>query len=124
MWLAVKGLIAGLAVAVPATLLTVPSAEAATAKTKACSASVSNPRPARNTTVIVRVAQVPASVVVTTSAKYKTTTTTKRVRANTRGQASVPYKIGGATKNFRVYVDVTAQKGTQKYACRTSFVPR
>ena len=72
----------------------------------------------------IRVAHVPGSVVVTTAAKYKTTTTTKRARATAKGQAFVPYKIGGATKNFRVYVNVTAQQGNQKYACRTSFVPR
>jgi len=74
--------------------------------------------------VTVRVAHVPALVVVTTTAKYKTSTNTKRTKANTKGQVAVPYKISGATRNYRVYVDVSAQKGTQKYACRTSFVPR
>jgi hypothetical protein len=121
---AVKGLVAGLALAVPATLLAGPVATAATPKTKACSAAVSTANPARNSTVTIRVAHVPGSVVVTTTAKYKTTTTTKRARATAKGQASVQYKIGGATNNFRVYVDVTAQQGNQKYACRTSFVPR
>ena len=124
MRIAVKGLIAGLALAVPSMLLTAPISEAATPKTKACSASVSNPNPKRFSTVTVKVAHVPSSVVVTTAAKYKTTTNTKRVKATKKGQATVPYKISGATKNLRVYVNVTAQKGTQKYACRTSFVPR
>lgn len=124
MRIAVKGIIAGLALAVPTMLLAAPVSQAATPKTKACSATVSTANPARYSTVTVKVAQVPASVVVTTSARYKTSTNTKRTTANKKGQVAVPYRISGATRNFRVYVNVTAQKGTQKYACRTSFVPR
>jgi len=122
--IAVKGIIAGLALAVPAMLLTAPASEAATPKTKSCSASVSTPNPKRYSTVTVKVSNVPASVVVTTAAKYRTTTNTKRVVATKKGQVAVPYRVSGATKNFRVYVNVTAQKGSQKYACRTFFVPR
>jgi len=124
MRLAIKGLVAGLAVALPATLLAAPVAQAATPRTKACSASVSVAHPTRYSTVTVRVANVPALVTVTTAAKYKTSTNTKRTKSTSKGTAAVPYKISGATKGFRVYVDVTAQKGTQKYACRTFFVPR
>ncbi len=124
MRLAVKGLIAGLALAIPTTVLAVPVAQAAPPKVKACSAVVSNAHPYPNSTVTIKVAKVPGSVVVTTAAKYKTTTTTKRTKATSKGQVAVPYKIGRATKNYPVVVKVTAQKGAQKYACSTSFVPR
>ena len=124
MRIAVKGLIAGLALAMPTMLLAAPVSQAATPKTKACSASVSTANPNRYSTVTVTVTHVPASVIVTTSAKYKTSTNTKRTTATKKGQVAVPYKISGATKNFRVYVNVTAQQGNQKYACQTSFVPR
>ena len=120
----VKGLIVATIVAVGSTGLLAPAAEAAGPTTKKCTATVSTSRPYQYSTLTVNVANVPGSVTVTTSAKYKTTTTKHTAKSTSRGKASVPYKISRATPNYKVVVSVTANKGTQKYACSTSFTPR
>jgi hypothetical protein len=120
----VKGLIVATVVTVGSTGLLAPAAEAAVPVTKKCAVTVSTSRPYQYSTVTVNVSKVPGNVRVTTSAKYKLTTTKKTAKWNSKGQASVKYKISGATPNYRVVVNVTANKGNQKYACSTSFTPR
>jgi len=110
--------------AVSTTLVAAPAAQASVPKTKACVVKVSSSKPVQYSTVSVTVSQVPASVTVTTVAKYKTTNTKKTAKASTKGIAVTKYGISRATPNYRVNVTVTAQKGTQKYACSTSFVPQ
>lgn len=97
-------------------------AEAATAKP--CRATVSNASPRQYTDVYVNVSQVGAGSSVTTQAKYKTTTNTKRVKASTKGTVSVKYPISGATPGRKVTVDVTASQGKTTWKCATSFTPK
>ncbi len=125
---AVKGLTAGLILALSTTLAVAPTASAAVSKTavpktKACTATVSVAKPKQYSTVTVRISKLPGSKPVTTVAHYKSTNTKKTARSNSKGQASVAYKISRATVGYKVVVNVTAQSGTQKYACSTSFVP-
>ena len=120
----VKSLVVATILTVGSTGLLAPAAEAAVPATKKCTATVSTSRPYQYSTVRVNVSKVPGNVTVTTSAKYKTTTTKHTARSSAQGKASVPYKISRATPNYKVVVSVTAQKGNQKYACSTSFTPR
>ena len=106
-------------------LAPVAAADASAApKTKACSASVSVTNPKQNTVVTVRVAKISAAASITTVAHYKSKNTTNTGRANAKGLGSTTYKIGPATKKYKVVVDVTAVKGAQKWTCRTAFTPR
>lgn len=120
---AVKGLTAGLILALSTTLAVAPTASAAAPKTKACSATVSVAKPKQYSTVTIRISKLPGSKSVTTVAHYKTTNTKKTAKSNSKGQASVAYAISRATIGRKVVVNVTAQSGIQKYACSTSFVP-
>lgn len=110
-------------VAMASLVLVAPEATAAAPPVKPCLATVSASRPAQYSTVTVTVSRVPAAVTVTTIAKYKTTSTKKTAKATSAGKAIVKYSIGRATAGYKVVVSVTAQKGTQKYACSTSFTP-
>jgi len=89
----------------------------------ACSASMSNPRPAQysTTTAIVRTA---AGASVTATAYYKTTDTSHTATAAGNGVASIPFKISRATKGYRVDVEVTVSLGDRSASCSTSFTPR
>ncbi|MBX7556172.1 hypothetical protein K1Y78_51975, partial [Streptomyces sp. tea 10] len=61
---------------------------------------------------------------VTTTAKYKTTTTKKTAVASTQGTAVTTYSIGRATLNRKVVVDVVATSGKTTWKCSTSFTPK
>lgn len=91
---------------------------------KACTATVSNARPTQRSTVVVAVSKVAAGAVVTTTAHYKTTISTKTASANSRGAAALPYLISRATHGFRVVIGVTAAKGSARWVCSTSFTTR
>ncbi len=120
---AVKGLTAGLILALSTTLAIAPTASAAVSKTKACTATVSVAKPKQYSTVTVKISKLPASKKVTAIAHYKSTNTKKTATSNSKGQATVAYAISRATVGYKVIVNVTAVSGTQKYACATSFVP-
>ena len=101
-----------------------PAADAAAAKPAACVATVSNARPAQNSTVTVSVSKVGAAAAVTTVAHYKTTSTTKNATADRTGRAGVAYKISTATHGFKVVINVTGATATARWACSTFFVTR
>lgn len=100
------------------------AAPAEAAVVKPCMATVSTASPRQYTDVYVNVSQVGAGSTVTTQAKYKTTTNTKRAKASTKGTASVKYPISGATPGRKVTVDVSATQGGTTWKCATSFTPR
>jgi hypothetical protein len=87
-----------------------------------CSASVSNSRPADYTTVDVYVTTA-AGAGVSTVAHYKTTSHRKSVTAGNGGKATIAYYISGATKGYRVVVDVTVTRASATARCSTSFTP-
>jgi hypothetical protein len=87
-----------------------------------CSASVSNSRPADYTTVDMYVTTA-AGAGVTTVAHYKTTSHRKSATAGNGGKATIAYYISGATKGYRVVVDVTVTRGSATARCSTSFTP-
>jgi hypothetical protein len=113
----------GAALAVTSAMVVAPSAEAAVPPTKACAVRLSTTTPAQYSTVYVYVTKVPAAVPVVSVAKYKTTSTKKTAVSNSKGAATLSYAISRATPGYKVVVNVTAQKGTQKYACSTAFTP-
>jgi hypothetical protein len=87
-----------------------------------CRAHMSNAHPADYTTTYVRVRTADLAHV-TTVAHYKTTNHKKKARAGTKGRASIPYYISGATPGYRVKVSVTVGKGSRSGHCSTSFTP-
>ncbi|MBT0994437.1 hypothetical protein KIN34_09075 [Cellulomonas sp. DKR-3] len=126
-----SAVLAGLLVAAPlalvgpaATAATHPTATAHPAATKSCAASVSTTSPRQYTYVGVNVSRLSSGAKVKTVAHYKTTNTTKTATASSSGKAALSYYISGATVGYRVYVDVTATKGSTRWTCRTSFTPR
>jgi len=100
------------------------AASAVVASAKPCVATVSNARPTQNSTVVVAVSKVAAGAAVTTVAHYKSTNTTKKATADSRGTASQPYLISRATHGFRVVITVTAAKGSARWSCNTAFTTR
>ena len=92
-----------------------------TTSAPSCSASVSNSQ-ADYTTVDVYVTTA-AGAGVTTVAHYKTTSHRKSATAGNRGKATIAYYISGATKGYRVVVDVTVTRGSATARCSTSFTP-
>ncbi len=105
-------------------LVTAQPADASRASTATCSASVSNAHPLQNSTVKVSVSKVGAGAAVTTVAHYKTTNTTKKTTADQHGHASTSYKIGRATRGYKVVVNVSASKGSAHWSCQTSIITR
>jgi uncharacterized membrane protein YidH (DUF202 family) len=112
---------AGVAVA---TLAPTAVATAATAPTRGCVASVSNPRPVQNSTVVVTVRGVAGGAAVTSVAHFKSTNTTHRFGAAANGTGSTAYPISRATHGYRVVVSVTAAKGSARWSCSTAFTTR
>lgn len=88
-----------------------------------CRASMSNARPKDYTTTYVDVSTA-ARAHVKTVAHYKTTNTTHRGTANSKGKADIPYYISGATPGYTVKVDVTVTLGKKSGSCSTSFTPK
>lgn len=93
-------------------------------RAKKCAVSVSKKNPKQYTTTSVNVSKVAKKAKVSVSAKYKTTTNTKRATANSRGKATVKYNVSGATPNRKVIVKVVATKGKSRWECSTSYTPR
>ena len=83
---------------------------------------MSNAHPADYTTTDVRV-HTAAHARVTTVAHYRTTKTTHHRTAGSKGNATVPYYISGATPGYRVNVSVSVVKGSKTGTCSTSFTP-
>jgi hypothetical protein len=88
-----------------------------------CSASMSNSHPHDYTTTDVRV-HTAARAYVTTVAHYKTTNTTHHAVAGSKGNASIPYYISGATPGYKVQVSVSVSGGSRTGNCSTSFTPQ
>ena len=87
-----------------------------------CAASVSNSQPSDNTTVHIYV-RTGAGAGVVTVAHYKTTSHRQSATADSQGRATIGYDIGGASKGYRVVVDVTVTRGSATAHCATSFTP-
>ena len=84
---------------------------------------MSNAKPKQNTSIAVEVHSA-AAVAVTTSAKYKTTTTKHTGTTNSAGNVNITYAISRATVGFKVVVSVSvAKRGYTSGACSTSFTP-
>jgi hypothetical protein len=83
---------------------------------------MSNAKPKQYSTTSVLVSTA-ARAGVTTTAKYKTTSTERRSVANVQGKATVPYLISSATPGFTVIVNVVVTSGGKKATCSTKFVP-
>ena len=111
------------ALLVTGSVATSAPAEAAP-RAKKCAVSVSKKNPKQFSTTSVNVSKVGKKAKVSVSAKYKTTTNTKRTTANSRGKATVKYNVYGATPNRKVNVAVVATKGKSRWVCSTSFTPR
>jgi hypothetical protein len=88
----------------------------------ACRASMSNAKPKQYSTTSVLVSTA-ARAGVTTTAKYKTTSTVRRSVANALGKATVHYLISAATPGFTVVVSVEVTSSGKKASCSTKFVP-
>lgn len=114
-----SALIAATAVTIGATGLIGPASAAA--PHLSCSAKVSNAHPHQRSNVSVLVHSASA-VTVRTWAHYKTTTTAKVGKSNSAGNATIVYNIGGATRGYKVRVDVRVEKGGWTTgACTTYF---
>jgi hypothetical protein len=87
-----------------------------------CGATMTNAHPADYTTTDVRV-RTAARAHVTTVAHYKTTKTTHHAAAGSKGNATVPYYISGATPGYKVTVSISVVKGSRTGRCSTSFTP-
>ncbi|CAB1242837.1 exported hypothetical protein [Clostridiaceae bacterium BL-3] len=81
-------------------------------------ASVSNSRPKKNATIYLY-ATGPVGSKVTAICYYKTTNSTYTGTVGSDGKASIPIKIGRATSNYKVIINVTV--GSAKV--QTSFIP-
>lgn len=57
-------------------------------------------------------------------AHYKTTNTTHRGTANSKGKAVIAFHISDATPGRKVPVDVTVTSGKKSGSCSTSFKPK
>jgi hypothetical protein len=88
-----------------------------------CHAHMGNARPGDNTTTMVHV-RTQASAKVFTVAFYKTVRRAYFVRADSDGQARVPYYVSGATPGRKVRVAVTVVRRHSASTCSTSFTPR
>ncbi len=83
---------------------------------------MSNSHPKDYTTTDVRVSTANYAKVKTV-AHYRTTKTTHYRKASSRGRASIPYYISGATPGYKVKVSVRVTKGSRTGDCSTSFTP-
>jgi hypothetical protein len=111
------------AAAITATLLSGSMAVAAPGAARLpCRATMSNAHPADYTTTDVRV-HTAAHAHVTTVAHYKTTKTRHHRTAGSKGNATIPYYISGATPGYKVTVSVSVLKGNRTGNCSTSFTP-
>lgn len=104
----------------PTTAATVP---VTLRKSLSCTASMSNSAPTdySTTDVIVHTA---AGASATTTAHYKSTSTTHTGTATSSGVATIAYDISRATVGYPVTVDVTVSAGRATASCSTSFTPR
>ena len=120
--IALSAIVAGAAITAAAAgpALAGPSASAALT---ACTASVSNKRPADYTTTDVRV-RTAADAEVFTVAHYKTVNRAYFRVAGSGGRATIGYYVSGATPGYKVVVDVTVVRGHQADSCSTSFTPK
>ena len=104
---------AATATVVPAPPATAPSA------TNSCSATVSNARPPRGTTITVLVTSNQPNSPVQVATIYRTTTMNQSATTDSAGRASVAVPIGTATIGYTV--DVTVAVGPAR--CATAFTP-
>ena len=88
-----------------------------------CTASMSNPSPADNSTDYMDV-RTAAGATVSATAHYKSTNTTKTGVAGGSGVASIAFDIGRATVGYTVQVDVTVSLNGGSGSCSTQFTPQ
>jgi hypothetical protein len=88
----------------------------------ACSASMTNSRPADYTDTGVKV-RTAAGADIETAAHYRTTTHRKYATAGSAGTRTVSYYISGATPGYKVVVDVYVSRDGRNGSCATSFTP-
>jgi micrococcal nuclease len=90
--------------------------------TSDCTARMSEPEPTRHSSTRVEVESELADRPVAATAHYRTTSTTNTGRTGTDGAAVIELRIGGATVDVPVTVEVSVDGGRAR--CRTSFTPR
>jgi hypothetical protein len=98
-----------------------PTAAAAVAPTSppSCTATISNARPARGTTVTVSVVSNQPNAPVQLSINYRTTTMNESATTDSTGRANVVLSVGAATIGYTV--DIAIAIGTAR--CATTFTP-
>ena len=120
---AIKAAIATLAMSTALVGQAATAGNASALKPLTCKAHMSDYHPSHNETVDVLV-KTKRHAHVTTTAHYKTTSTTHSARANGHGRASIGYDISDATYGYKVHVSVTVRKHGHSGSCSTWFTPR
>jgi micrococcal nuclease len=87
-----------------------------------CTATMSNPAPARNSATVVHVSSDLPGQPVAATAHYRTTRRTNTGTTGPDGSAAIEFRIGGATPGWTVVVVVDIGDGAA--TCETSFTPR
>jgi hypothetical protein len=87
-----------------------------------CSASISKAHPTQYSTVFVTV-RTRGRAGVTTTAHYRTSSTTRSVTASSSGVGTISYRISRVTIGYRVVVSVAVRLGNSRGTCSTSFTP-
>ena len=92
-------------------------------KTVNITATIDNPSPQQNSTINLNVTG-PANSTVSAICRYKSTNTTVEGVIGADGRAVIPIRVGRASKDFEVKVDVTVNSNGQSYKTQTSFTPQ
>lgn len=87
-----------------------------------CSASMSNPSPAQNSTTDVLITTAPGASL-TVTAHYKSKDATHTATADGTGHASVPFDISRAAIDYTVEVDISASANGRTATCSAAFTP-
>ena len=119
--LAASAAAAALATTVPASAASAAITAPASAPLP-CRATMSNYHPKDYTTTYVRV-HTAAYAAVTTVAHYRTVNRKHTGKAGAKGNASIAYRISGATPGYKVVVSVRVVKGSRSGSCSTWFTP-
>jgi hypothetical protein len=101
------------------TIRSTAAAAVAPTATSSCTATISNARPTRGTTVTVSVMSNQSNAPVQLFIKYRTTTMNQSATTDSRGSANVAVPVGDATIGYTV--DLTIVIGTAR--CSTTFTP-
>jgi hypothetical protein len=113
----------GAAAAAAAAMVLAPAHAGAATKLH-CTASASPTNPKQYSTVHINVNGNKSGAHLHTVAHYKSTSTAHNATANRYGNAAIAYAISGATKGYKVKVNVSLTAGSGQATCSTAFTPR